>query len=425
MKFANIERLGYIEGKNLLYIGDHIQLLAIDNLYQQMGVTEDVVHLDAWDVASYKGEKLILPINQFFARGPFLDKNSNFTISEDITPVFLGLGLKESVFHFNDENIAFLKRYAPIGCRDYYTFQRVSQHGIPAYIAGCLTMTLPKRKVHICNPKKVFLVDIPSALKKYIPADILEASEIVHQIYEISEKDFKDLYFAKKTTKELFERYQEEAALIITYRMHCAAPCLAMGIPVIIARPYRAYPCDWLEQFSHIYTEEEYAGISWNVKPIDIEPYKEIAKKVAIKRLENTCSQEDISELHKYHLRGYSSNYIPEDMSINHFILEIERRFRKEDHFDYAMWGISDVAEKVYEYLSLNYPNAKLVKVIDSFSEKTFHGIVSEKPEILSKDDPFITIATTIGCIQSGAMQLFTALGKDASQYIYASDTFV
>lgn len=431
MKFANIERLGkierfgYTEVKDCVTPGDYIQILAIDNLYQQIGVAQDVVRLDAWDIASYRGEKLILPINQFFAGEPWFDQNNNFMFSEDIIPLFLGLSLKESAFCFTDKNIDFLKENAPIGCRDYSTFQRVSRHGIPAYIAGCLSMTLPRRKPGEYDPKKVFLVDVPSSLKEYIPADILEAGETVHHSYEISEDKYKDLYFAKRASKELFERYQKEAALIVTYRLHCAAPCLAMGIPVVLARPYRPYTCDWVEQFTHVYTEEEYHEISWDVKPVDIELYKEIAKNVAIKRLKGTCTQEDIAKLHEYHMRGYNSDYRPAEMSIKHFIDEAEKRFRKEDHFDYAIWGISDVAEKIYEFLSLQFPNAKMVKVIDSFSEKEFHGIVSERPEVLSKDDPYITIVATINCMTTGAQPLFAALGKDPSQYIYAPDTLL
>lgn len=429
MKFANIERVGKLPNtgygrKNTFFTpGDYIQLLAIDNLYQEMGVARDVVCLDTADIADYKGEQLIVPVNLMWGGEPWYDRDYNFKFSKDITPIFLGLSLKESTFRFTDKNIAYLREYSPIGCRDYYTFQRVSQHGIPAYIAGCLTMTLPRRKIGEHDPKKVFLVDIPNSLKKYIPAAILEASEVVHHWFELSEEQFKDIHFSKKASRELFDRYQKEAALIITYRQHCAVPCLAMGIPVVLARPYLAYPCDWIEQFTHVYTEEDYQNITWDVKPIDVEAYKEIAKNVAIKRMKGICTQADISKLHEYHKRGYSSDYQPKEMTINHFINEVGSRFHKEDRFDYAIWGVSDVAEKIYEYLTLHYPNARMVKVIDSFSEKVFHGVVSEKPEVLTKSDPYITIVATFVCIESGAEPLFAALGKDPSQYIYAVDT--
>ena len=37
MKYANIRRLGYKDGINRIGIGDYIQLLAIDNIYDELG----------------------------------------------------------------------------------------------------------------------------------------------------------------------------------------------------------------------------------------------------------------------------------------------------------------------------------------------------------------------------------------------------
>lgn len=426
MKFANIERIGYKDGKNIANVGDYIQMIAIDNLYREMGVINDVVNLNADDLASYSGETLILPLNQLISSEPWMNKYGEFAISKNITPIFLGVSLKAGFFQFSDGNIEFLNQYAPIGCRDYYTFQQVKQHGIPAYIAGCVTMTLPRRKESSGN-KKVFLVDIPSKLKKYIPDDLLPdlEREIIHHPSELSEEDYKDLHFAKRRAEQMFERYQREAALIVTSRLHCASPCLAMGIPVIMAKQYRGYTFDWVEKFSPVFTEENYDKISWEIEPIEVEEYKKLAKKVAIGRIMGICSPADIEELHKFHLSGYDDNYRPMEMSINHFVEEISNRFQKNDPFDYAMWGVSTVAEEIYEYISSHYPKARMVKVIDSFSEKVFHGVVSEKPSVLKKHDPFITIVATINCMDSAARPLFTALEKDSSEYIYAPDTLL
>lgn len=427
MKFANVERVGYKDGKNRIGVGDYIQIIAIDDLYQEMGIKNDVINLDAKDMAFYSGETLILPINQLIAFEPWLDQNGEFSISKDIIPVFLGVSLREGFFQFTEQNIAFLKQYAPIGCRDYYTYQRVKQRGIPAYIAGCLTMTLPKRKDNDSSNKKVFLVDIPSRLKEYIPNNLLTNMErdIVHHAFEVSEDDFNDLHFAKLTAERMFDRYRREAALIITSRLHCASPCLAMGIPVIIAKQYRGYTFDWMEKFAPVFTEENYDKVPWNAGPIEIEEYKLLARKVAIMRLKGTCPPADIEELHKFHLSGYDDNYKPVEMPITHFVQEIEKRYQKNDPFDYAIWGVSNVADEIYEYLLSHYPKARMVKVIDSFSEKVFHGVVSEKPSVLKKNDPFITIVATINCMESAAKPLFTALGKDPSQYIYSSDTLI
>ena len=37
-----------------------------------------------------------------------------------------------------------------------------------------------------------------------------------------------------EATSELLERYRNEARLVITRALHCAAPCTAMGIPAVL-----------------------------------------------------------------------------------------------------------------------------------------------------------------------------------------------
>ncbi len=37
--------------------------------------------------------------------------------------------------------------------------------------------------------------------------------------------------------KEIVESYGKKAALVVTKRIHCAMPCIAMGIPVIFLGP--------------------------------------------------------------------------------------------------------------------------------------------------------------------------------------------
>ena len=60
MKYANIR----MQRDGLNNLGDNIQLLAIDNLLHYMGVPkEDIVYIDYYDLATYDGEYVVLPIN--------------------------------------------------------------------------------------------------------------------------------------------------------------------------------------------------------------------------------------------------------------------------------------------------------------------------------------------------------------------------
>lgn len=75
MKFANIDNLtrsNQYSEKLKINIGDYMQLIAIDNLYRYMGIgSKDIVHMKSEDLATYKGEKLILPINFMIAKYEF------------------------------------------------------------------------------------------------------------------------------------------------------------------------------------------------------------------------------------------------------------------------------------------------------------------------------------------------------------------
>ncbi len=56
--------------------------------------------------------------------------------------------------------IAFLKKNAPVGCRDLYTKSLLEAHGIAAYFSGCMTLTLGKDYVvPDAGHKGVYVVD--------------------------------------------------------------------------------------------------------------------------------------------------------------------------------------------------------------------------------------------------------------------------
>ena len=60
MKFANYT----LNATSKSYIGDWMQIIAIDNLYLQMGINlADVVYLDTRELGAYNGEYVILPIS--------------------------------------------------------------------------------------------------------------------------------------------------------------------------------------------------------------------------------------------------------------------------------------------------------------------------------------------------------------------------
>jgi hypothetical protein len=129
--------------------------------------------------------------------------------------------------------IEYLKRHAPIGCRDLDTLDWLQSQGVPAWFSGCLTLTLPRSNVartnEVCLVEAVrkehsrwseeFLRRLPDSLRTH-------AVTLTHRIEDM------DWSRRAETARQRLERYAA-ARLVITSRIHCLLPCLAIGTPVI------------------------------------------------------------------------------------------------------------------------------------------------------------------------------------------------
>src|SRR4029079_13399168 len=112
----------------------------------------------------------------------------------------------------------------PIGVRDAATGHFLESLGIRTQTTYCLTLTFPRRE-RTPVAGKVFIVDaediaIPRSLRN-------GAIKMTHSMPPLGPEA--TLPFAQK----LLDMYEEEAALVITTRLHTALPCMAMGIPVV------------------------------------------------------------------------------------------------------------------------------------------------------------------------------------------------
>lgn len=69
----------------------------------------------------------------------------------------------------------------------------------------------------------------------------------------------------------MLDMYKREARLVVTTRLHCLLPCVAMGIPVIFFNNPDDYRVSWVKE---IYTLQDVERVNWNPIPIDIEKRK-------------------------------------------------------------------------------------------------------------------------------------------------------
>lgn len=203
-------------------LGDHIQTIATEQFINRKGgVDRDTLNL-------YKGKDINLLMQGWF--GNLKRFKYMFPPSNNINPIFVGFHIsnKQEDREYYSMKIVrnYLEKYQPIGCRDISTKEFLEDLGIEAYFSRCLTTTFPTRN-NVPSKEKIFIVDCVSDL--LIPSDILnKAEKLTHVVSEEESQKNKE-----SKAYLLLNRYKEEASLVITSRLHCASPCIAMGIPVI------------------------------------------------------------------------------------------------------------------------------------------------------------------------------------------------
>ncbi len=160
----------------------------------------------------------------------------HFLPPKNILPIFVGTHFTAHIQKYLLYLLACYPRYfndKTRGCRDLYTLEFCRKLGLKSYFSRCLTLTLPKRTPSP-SQNKVFFVGLSDKFLPFIPRDIKAIAEHINQQSYVPDSLTSAHFF--DTAKTLLMRYKNEARLIITSALHCASPCVAMGIPVIFCR---------------------------------------------------------------------------------------------------------------------------------------------------------------------------------------------
>src|SRR5262249_6824839 len=84
--------------------------------------------------------------------------------------------------------------------------------------------------------------------------------------------------------KSLLAFYRTRARLVITTLLHCALPCIGMGIPVVVFLPRPQYDFQetsdserfsGLMRIAPVHRFADTGDVDWNPRPIDVEPIKQ------------------------------------------------------------------------------------------------------------------------------------------------------
>lgn len=233
-------KFGILFNKSNMNIGDDIQAYATGRFLPRIDYFIDRETLDNFKTDN--GEPVAVIMNAWY-----MWKKWNWPPSEYIYPLMLG-------FHYADHQLAnqwygspmkyefleglggdWLRAYSPVGCRDMFTLSNLKKLGIDSYFSGCITMTLPKMPETADKGSYICVVDVVKKVKTKLHEQLDDKIEI-REISHLRERD-ENLSWdeRKRMVEELLTVYQN-ARCVVTRRLHCALPCLAMGVPVLLVR---------------------------------------------------------------------------------------------------------------------------------------------------------------------------------------------
>ncbi len=260
------------KGSHSANLGDNMQSLAVRHLYRELGIPDaQVVRIDRDQLPYYDGPPVVLPMNAVFPR-------AILPASDKVIPVFIG-------FHASGETILkhrkWLAKQGPIGCRDPATAQVLTDLGISAHVTGCLTCCLPERGADQ-RGGKVILVQgsgngaFPEAALAAMPSALRADLVTIKQRRTMTRLPLTDEDLAENDsiTAGMLDRYRREARLIVTALHHAAAPCMAAGIPVVLARKEWSDRFGFLQSLLPVYVGPDFSTIDWSPAPVDMSAVK-------------------------------------------------------------------------------------------------------------------------------------------------------
>lgn len=229
-------------------LGDDIQSLVAQKILPRVdgGVSRD--RLKQHEVSG------VISMNGYFGAGML-------PLSSALEPFFFAFHVThKSAGRISDPDVvAYLKAREPIGCRDRGTMEIMKKQGIEAFYSKCVTLTLPRRE-KVPENGRVYMVGLSPAAKSAVPKRIAGDAVVVDQ----AKLRIPDMSPGMKQviSQHLLDTYARTASLVITSKIHCAMPCIAMGIPVVFI-----YDNDKRDDYRVGLIEDlvgiNYVGVSW------------------------------------------------------------------------------------------------------------------------------------------------------------------
>ena len=149
-----------------------------------------------------------------------------FPLHRNLRPIFVSFHCNKRELLTSDA-IDYLRRYGPVGCRDWTTVDLLLSIGVPAFFSGCLTTTIDTVFPDLTAPPgpdaPVAYVDMPAADVPGGGVTFKHSSEAVRRRSFVA-----NVYAAL----DLLETYRREHRGVVTSRLHCYLPVRSLGMDV-------------------------------------------------------------------------------------------------------------------------------------------------------------------------------------------------
>lgn len=393
-------------------LGDPIQSYAVKNLYREMGIPEeDIIPVPRYDLANYDGEECVCVVNSASNYEELAYDSYFMPPSNKVHAIPMSLHIHRKL---SEAELAYYQTCGGVGCRDLYTVEYLRGLGVDAYLTGCLTLTLPRRSEEIAKKAdKVYFLDVPSDVMKIMPQELKEEGIVLSNILRFENPGYsnrisiEDTYEEHRKGEERVALLRDTARLVITSKLHVASPCLAMGIPVILAKKHFGDRFGFIDRLIPTYTVEHYDEIDWNPQPVDFEEDKAKLKKVFFDRVRAAVSRVALEKMWNEKEPIFEIDYHTATFHAVNKIAFPEREF------SYAVWGIVLSAAFYFEEaMSSQVPQAKLIAGIDIAAEGSFCDVDIIKPDEIKNlpQDTIIIVAAPTA--QNPAKELLQETGR-------------
>jgi hypothetical protein len=149
-----------------------------------------------------------------------------FPLHRNLRPIFISMHCNKREL-LTPDAIAYLKRYGPVGCRDWTTVYLLGSIGVPAFFSGCLTTTIdtvfPERDA-VPGP------EAPTAYVDALPSDVpAGAVTYKHSSDKVRHRSFVENV---RIALERLDTYRRLHPRVVTSRLHCYLPLRGLGMDV-------------------------------------------------------------------------------------------------------------------------------------------------------------------------------------------------